>query len=415
MKGVSDVKESDSVDQAKRRLAHAVAMLGGYAALQHVPYESPVIRSFIGVRNAYAQATGPMVAVTPTHLVLTATGSCSLPIELPLTDAQRATVSGTFTVTNTGTIPVTLQGVSSNNPAITIVNPTFPQVIGLGQAAVVTLQLTCTTAGNQNALLTLDIQSALGPVTAPAVSVDGSCGIRGYAFSPKALDYGQVLFNTSHDRTSKLTNTGFEPLTVTALTSSFPSFTVVSPLVSTASPLVLGEQESATVTIRLSCVNATQTQSGQLSVTATTPGGPVSCDTVSLLGECVVTNPKPNPDNPEVRCAVAPDSLDFGTLDPNGGVITSDLTFTISNTGDITFTVSDLTPSGNTGPPDFNLVFSILSPAPGFTLSDGESQVVTVRATCDTDHQGDFKGQVAITATNGAVCPPVELEVECDD
>ncbi len=286
-------------------------------------------------------------------------------------------------------------------------NSTLPQVIEPGQVAVATVQLTCTVAGSQNALLTLDVQSALGPVSAPAVVVDGSCGIRGYALSPNALDYGKVLFNSSFDRTVALTNTGFETLTVTALTSSFPAFTVVSPLISLASPLVLGASGSSTITIRLSCVNATQTQSGSLSLSATTPSGPVPCGTVSLLGECVVQNPQPNPD-PVVGCSVTPTVLAYGAV--GGGVGgTGDATFTIQNTGNIAMQVTGLTST--------SAAYAVLSPAATpVLLGPGGVATVTIRFTCPVAAPVVTAGTINITATTALgplVCAPVTMTGTC--
>ena len=215
-----------------------------------------------------------------------------------------------------------------------------------------------------------------------------------------------MLLNSSLDRTVKLTNTGFEMLTVTALTSSFPTFTVVSPLVSTATPLVLEANESSTITIRLSCVNATQTQSGSLSVSATTPSGPVSCGTVSLLGECVVDNPSPKPD-PVVGCSVTPTVLAYGAVGAGVGG-TGDATFAIQNTGNIAMQVTGLTST--------SAAYAVLGPATPVLLGPGGATTVTIRFTCPVAAPVVTAGTINITATTALgppVCAPVTMTGTC--
>lgn len=381
----------DPIDSGRRRLARAVALWGGYAAAAHVPYQSPVIRSFLGVRRAYAQATGPIATVTPTDLAPTALGSCTFPI-VAAPSRPRATADTTFQVENTGTIPVTLHGVTSDNPAITIVGPGLPQTIDPGQALVVAIRLTCTATGAQNASLTLDVRSAVGPVTTPTVNVQGTCGLRSFSLTPGSLDFGNVMIGSSKDLTTTLRNTGTEPLSVLGFTLSDTAYTVVSQTPSAGSPLSLDPNATSVVTVRMTCPAGTSpgAHAGTLEVIATAGAGPLSCATVSLQGTCATEG-----------CSISPTSLDFGL---NAVSSTKDLDFTITNTGSVDITVTGLSSTdGN---------YSIVAPASlPVTIAAGASQTVTVRLTCPST-PGTSSGQIDITGSTvfgSTDCGPVPV------
>ena len=357
----------------------------------------PVVATITVPRPMYAVTppAGPAVEVTPTALNPTASSSCSP----PTTDAP-LTTDHTFTVTNTGTVAVTLNGVSSNNPAITVVGPTFPQTIDPAQEVVVTVSLSCSTIGSQNAFLTLDVQSGTEPVTTPQVVVDGTCAVRAYTLTPRSLDFMGVPVNGSEDLSATLTNTGTETLTVAGFTvTPAPTpFSVVSPMILPINPLVLGTGETADITVRLSCTDLTQTQSGQLNIVAASPSGSVTCEPLELIGEC-------GGQDPVAACDVSPDSIDYGDVGEAVGA-TADATFQLRNTGTVDLQVTALTSS--------NAAFTILGPALPVTLAPGATTTVTVRFICPA--AGGHTGNVTIAATSalGAVtCGPVEVEGEC--
>jgi hypothetical protein len=352
----------------------------------------------VGVRHAYAQATGPTVTVTPTAVAPTSLGSCTLPIAADASSVVsegRSTADATFQVDNIGTIPVTLQGVTSDNPAITIVGPSLPQSIDPGKLLVVQVRLTCTATGAQNAVLTLDVQSAVGPVTAPTVSVQGTCGLRGYTLSPNALDFGAVMPGSTEDRITTLRSTGTETLSVLGFTLGGTDFSVVSPTPSAASPLTLPANQTVDVTVRLTCPlgSSPGTRSDSLGVTATAGAGPLGCDTASLQGMCATEG-----------CSVTPSALNFGNVQIGA---TKDLTFTIENTGSTSFDVTGLTPTDNH--------YTIVGPSLPVTVPAGGSTTVTVRLTC-SGMGGTHTGQIDLAGTTAfgtLSCGPVTVTGAC--
>ena len=57
----TETPRDEGVDDLRRRLLRSSAILGGTFVVGHLPYRSPVLRSFFGVRNAYAQLSGPLM------------------------------------------------------------------------------------------------------------------------------------------------------------------------------------------------------------------------------------------------------------------------------------------------------------------------------------------------------------------
>ena len=166
---------NEAVDEPRRRLARAVALWGGYAAVAHVPYQSPIIRSFIGVRNAYAQAT-PMLgcSVTPTSIDFG---------DVDITPAS--TLDRTFTITNTGTSAFTVTGFVVTNPApmhdhFTVQTPPTPAtpftLIG-GASQVVTVRASCNSdfAGVRMGSVAINVTSTAGTISCGPVPLRVNC------------------------------------------------------------------------------------------------------------------------------------------------------------------------------------------------------------------------------------------------
>ena len=118
---------------------------------------------------------------------------------------------------------------------------------------------------------------------------------------------------------------------------------------------------------------------------------------------------------PMLGCSVTPTSIDFGDVDITPAS-TLDRTFTITNTGTSAFTVTGFVVTNPAPMHDHFTVQTPPTPATPFTLIGGASQVVTVRASCNSDFAGVRMGSVAInvTSTAGTIsCGPVPLRVNC--
>ena len=56
---MAEKKHSREIDPVRRKLLRATAVLGGAFAAGQLPYEKPAFKSFLGVRQAWAQGSGP--------------------------------------------------------------------------------------------------------------------------------------------------------------------------------------------------------------------------------------------------------------------------------------------------------------------------------------------------------------------
>jgi hypothetical protein len=137
----------------------------------------------------------------------------------------------TLAVGNTGTADLRVTGASIAGGAFTVVSPTVPfTVAASGQttlsirfapsaagAATSTLALTSNdpARGTVNVPLSGTGAAATAPTTAPVIAV-----------TPASLDFGAVTTGQSRDSSLTVRNTGNASLSVTAISSSNPVFTI---------------------------------------------------------------------------------------------------------------------------------------------------------------------------------------------
>ncbi|MCP4204882.1 MAG: hypothetical protein GY769_23485 [bacterium] len=61
---MSDQTRSEQVDAVRRKLLKSSMVAGGFLAAGHLPYSKPALKSFFGVRSAWAQPSSFMVQFT---------------------------------------------------------------------------------------------------------------------------------------------------------------------------------------------------------------------------------------------------------------------------------------------------------------------------------------------------------------
>lgn len=59
---MSEQTRTESVDMVRRKLLKSSMVAGGFLAAGHIPYAKPAVKSFFGVRTAWAQPTGILTA-----------------------------------------------------------------------------------------------------------------------------------------------------------------------------------------------------------------------------------------------------------------------------------------------------------------------------------------------------------------
>lgn len=244
-----------------------------------------------------------------------------------------------FTVTNAG--GGTLTGtISENCGEFQVVEGGGAYSLGAGQSRTVVVRFTPNFAGQRTCGIGLGSTNCNNVAAIGTGIVAGECRI-----VPTALDFGTVILGDSTDRSFTITNFGGSPLSGT-LSESCPEFTIVSG----GGAFTLGAGASRVVTVRLVPLSA-----GTKECTIQT--GTADCAQVPATG---VAEPPP-------VCAIDPPALDFGLVTVNA---TKDLAVTITNTGGGTLSG---TLSENCGD------YSIVAGGGAYSLSAGQSRVVTVR------------------------------------
>ncbi len=179
-----NAKDDERINEVRRRLLQASAVAGGSLVLGHLPYQKPALKSFFGVREAYAQAT--------TFLEINAAGRLGDPQVAPGTpgptgqDCYRFNVptpNTTLTITVTPDafldIEVFLYGPGLLPPFAGQTNLLTSNTFGLNQAGV---------GGVETAMITVaavgDYHIAVEDERGPADEVAGDYSIQIVADNP---------------------------------------------------------------------------------------------------------------------------------------------------------------------------------------------------------------------------------------
>ena len=278
------------------------------------------------------------------------------------------TVQQTFTVKNTGTAPLEITGIESDDVSGLTFEPSMFTLEPNGSRTV-TVTFPSSTEGTFSGLInilsndpdrathTLSISVIVQPQPVPAITVQET-----------SIDFGTVEFAQPVQQTITITNTGTAPLEITGIESD------VSGLTFEPSMFTLSPEGSRTVTVTLP--NATEgALSGSINISSNDPDRAKL--TLSVSG---IVQPPPVP-----TIAVQEKAVDFGTVEV---AQTVQQTITITNTGtaplEITGIESDV--SGLTFEPSM------------FTLEPNGSRTVTV--TFPSSTEGTFSGLINILSND---------------
>ena len=170
--------------------------------------------------------------------------------------------------------------------------------------------------------------------------------------TPTSLDFGSVPASLTRDLLLTIRNVGSGTLTVNSFTSSNPNFAAVG----LALPLNLASSGQQAVLVRFTAPGL-GSQSGTLTITSNDLNRPSISISVTGTGSTI--------DRPSL--SVSP-SLDFGTVNVNQS---RDVPLAIRNIGSLPLTISSITST--------NSQFTVVPPAPPFTISATGQQDVTIR------------------------------------
>ena len=303
----------------------------------------------------------------------------------------------TFEVSNTGSGDLTVSDIASSDAQYTV-SPTAFTVAAGGSAQVVTVTFAPTSA--QYALVTLTVtHNAAGSPYGVTFSGTGSSPV--VSVSASSLPFGDVQVGQNKTLTFTVGNTGNASLSVSdiAVSGTDAAQFTVSPKTLTVDAAAAAQ----TVTVTFA-PTATGAKSASLSISHNAAGSPAS---VSLSGNGTEAPPPPKP-----VIALSVTALDAGTAVLGSS---SQGTFTISNTGNASLSVTGITVSGA----DASL-FTV-SPTTA-TVPGGGSQTVTVTftpastgaksATLSIAHDDTDKGTLTVSLSGtGAAAPSPHISV----
>ena len=279
------------------------------------------------------------------------------------------TVQQTFTVKNTGTAPLEITGIESDDVSGLTFEPSVFTLSPNGSQTV-TVTFPSSTEGTFSGLInilsndpdrathTLSISVIVQPQPVPAITVQET-----------SIDFGTVEFAQPVQQTITITNTGTAPLEITGIESD------VSGLTFEPSMFTLSPEGSRTVTVTLP--NATEgALLGSINISSNDPDRAKL--TLSVSG---IVQPPPVP-----TIAVQEKAVDFGTVEV---AQTVQQTFTVKNTGTAPLEITGIESDDVSG-----LTFEPSM----FTLEPNGSRTVTV--TFPSSTEGTFSGLINILSND---------------
>ena len=277
--------------------------------------------------------------------------------------------SQNITVTNTGNSAVTISQIAASGTGFSISGVTLPITLAVAQST--SFSVTCAPASTGNLTGTVSVVStATNSPTTIALSAAGVQPL--LSVVPSSVSFGNVSVGVTNSQTITLQNPGTAALTLTQANLSGSGYS----LSGLTLPLSVAPGASAAFNISFAPASA-GSLAGSLSLVSNAPSSPTS---VPLSGTGVAQ---------VVTLSANPASLSFGSL-PTGSA--ASLNVTLTNTGNSTVTISQITASG-TG-------FSATGVSLPISLSAGQSTSFSV--TCAPASAGSLTGGVTVTsnATN---------------
>ena len=266
------------------------------------------------------------------------------------------------TVTNSGSVAVTVVSASVSSQYFSLVAPSPPVTISAGQSTPVSIQFSPNAAGTFNATLSITSNASNSPLS---LTLSGTGTASGPApgqlsLNPSSESFGNVTDATQQSETVTLTNSGGSTVDISAAAVSGTGFqlTGITP------PLSLTASQSTTFTVTF----APQTAGAATGTVTITSDGANPSLTMALSGTGVTPG----------ALGSSPTSLGFGSVTVGKNQTISE---TITNTGGTSDTISQVTVTGT-----------------GFTLS-GITPPVTVPANQSVSFSVIFTPPAAATDT----------------
>ena len=232
-------------------------------------------------------------------------------------------LSKQITLTNTGTGAVQMSGVTVAGAEFSANGIAFPYTLNPSATVTLNVVFAPTAAGAVTGSVTVNSNAGVSALT---IAVSGTGVQSGLSVSPASFNFGSVVDGQTKSQAFTLTNTGNASLTISQLTVSGAGYRV--------SGLTTPATVAAGASTTFSAVFA-PTTAGSLNGTVTiSSNAPNSPATIALSGTGVQA---------QSGLSVAPTSFNYGSVVDGQ---TKSQTFTLTNTGNASLTISQLTVSG---------------------------------------------------------------------
>ena len=311
---------------------------------------------------------GTPAASSPTQTYLLSANTSGLSFGSALVGGS---TSQSIVLMNTGTGSVNVSQVSATGSGFSVTG--FPGSVALsaGQSLALTATFAPTVTGAVSGTISVVSTATNSPTT---ISLSGTGVQPQISVIPSSISFGNVTVGVSNTQTLTIRNPGTATLSVTQAALSGTGFTFSG----LALPLSIAPGGSASFTVGFGPVSATN-YSGSITLISNTPNSPL----VAPLSGTGISS--------ILQLSASPASLSFGSL-ATGTSATQSLT--ISNTGNSSVSISQITASG--------AGFSTTGSALPLSLAAGQSTSFSV--TFAPTSTGNLPGSVTVVS-NAANSP----------
>jgi len=279
-----------------------------------------------------------------------------------------ASSSKSVSITNSGNVSLTISGVTVNAKDFATSGVTTPLTLASGQST--TLNVSFSPTASENVTGNITVSTSQGTSAVIAVSASGLQPA--LTVTPASASFGNVIVGASGTQTIQLTNSGTGTLSISQVSASGTGFSLGTlPL-----PISLTAGQSSSFSVQFLPPSAGAV-TGSVTVTSNAPNSPA---TVTLSGTGVAATP---------ALTANPTSLAFGSI--NAGT-SSSKTVTITNSGNVSVTISGVTVSGK----DFT-ESGLTTP---LTLTPGQS--ATLNVSFSPAASENVTGNITVSTSQGA-------------
>jgi Abnormal spindle-like microcephaly-assoc'd, ASPM-SPD-2-Hydin/Protein of unknown function (DUF1573) len=283
-----------------------------------------------------------------------------------LTVGQSA--SKILTITNSGTQPVTVSGISVTGSAFTMKPMPVPMALAVGQSATVSTTFTAAASGPVSGQIMISSNAPDSPVVV-ALTAAGVSKPSNLTVTPASVSFGDVKVGSESTQTVRLTNAGSSSMAISAVSASGTGISLSGP----SFPVTLAAGASTSLNAMFKPTVAGNA-SGTLMISSDAANSP---DAIGWSGTAT--------DSSTLQLTASPASENFGTVSVGSS---GSATVQLKNTGTASVNISAIAMSGS-----------------GFTLSSvnlpmtlAANQAATLTAGFKPTTSGQFSGHITVTS-----------------